>query len=264
MKYEPLGGGLIIEESDKDFVFGSGALTGKVIRPDGDWSAYIPLNEDQRKSDIESSSCATFGTINCIEILMEEMGLGKDFDYSERFIALLSGTTKQGNSPTKVAETIRKYGLIPQAMMPFDDSIKTWEDFMSWKGADKEKCLAAGKQWLKRYDFGYDLVWKGDISPEDKAKLMDEARKYSPLGVSVFAWLSDNGVYYKLSGADDNHWIANPLKNIGLDTYEPYLKNLKENYDHMIALRYVIKKKSYEPKESFFSALWTLIKKLWQ
>lgn len=263
MKYEPLGGGLIIEESDKDYVFGSGQLTGKVIRPDGDWSAYIPQHEDQRKRDIESSACATFGTINCIEILMEEMGLGKDFDYSERFIALLSGTTKQGNSPTKVAEAIRKYGLIPQSMMPFDDSIKSWEDFMSWKGVDKDKCLAAGRQWLKRYEFGYDLVWKGDISPEDKAKLMDEARKYSPLGISVFAWLSDNGIYYKLSGADDNHWVAQHKKDTALDTYDPYEKKLRTNYDHMIALRYVIKKKVYKPELGFFSALLNTLRNLW-
>ena len=129
--------GLIIKEpSKKDYVFGSGQLQGKVIRPDGNWGEYLPRNEDQKKQDIETSACVTFSILKCIAILMEEMGLGEDFDFSERYISLLSGTTKIGNDPLTVAETIRKNGLIPQSMMPFNDSIQSWEDFNSFKGAD--------------------------------------------------------------------------------------------------------------------------------
>lgn len=264
MRYVPQGGGLVIEERDSDYVFGSGQLKGKVVRPDGDWRAYTPKYEGQRERGIETSACATFGTINCVETLMEEMGLGNDLDYSERFISLLSGTTRQGNSPTKVAETIRRYGLIPQAMMPFDDSIRSWDDFNSWKGADKEKCLAAGRQWLKRYGFGYDRVWSGDVSPEAKRRLMAEARRYSPLGVSVLAWVDEGGEYLKPEGGEDNHWCMSVAEDVVVDTYEPNVKRLKPGYDHLIALRYSVAAKAYEAPTGFWGQIINTLKRIWR
>jgi hypothetical protein len=195
---------------------------------------------------------------------MEEMGLGKDFDYSERFISILSETTHIGNSPTRVAETIRQYGLIPQAMLPFDESITSWEDFNSWKGADKEKCLIAGQQWKKRYGFAYDLAWKGDISPEEKHKILEEISKFCPPPVSVLAWVSNNGEYFKPMGGDDNHLTLRAKANVAFDTYEPYLKNLRPLYDHAMALRVVVTKKKYETPVGFWKSILSLIKKLWQ
>jgi hypothetical protein len=246
MKYEPFGGGLIYEPKESDYIFGSGQLTAPVVRPDGNWTDYLPENEEQKKYGVETSACATFATINSIEILMEEMGFGKDFDYSERFISLLSETTKQGNSPTKVADTIRKYGLIPETMMPFDSSIESWEDFNSWKGADKELCLTAGQQWLKKYTFNYDIGWRGDISPEDKQKIIKDIAKFCPPPVSVMAWYSDNGIYKKPKGSQDNHLTLRAKQDTVFDTYEPFLKQLEPNYDHLMVLRVVVSKKKEE------------------
>ena len=43
----------------------------------------------------------------------------------------MSGTTKEGNYLTKVGDSIRNDGLVPESVWGVDDSIKTWDDYYS-------------------------------------------------------------------------------------------------------------------------------------
>lgn len=236
-----------------DYVFGK--VGGEPLRDNGDWRNYLTGDEDQKKHGVETSACATYNTIHPIAILQEETYDLKDQDYAERFISMLSGTTRQGNSPNKVAQAIRDYGLIPQSMLPFNETIDTWEKFNSYFGGDESLCLKAGIQWKKKWDFNYEWVWTGDLSVENKHARLKEALKYSPVGVSVNAWYEDNGVYVKPNGSQDNHWTVLVAFEDGYpivwDTYAPYIKKLSKDYDFEWAMRYAVKKKPEVARRSF-------------
>lgn len=253
----------------EDYIFGSGQLQGAILRENGDWRDYVPQNEDQRKK-IETSACASYGTINAIEILMEETFGLIDMDYSERFISFLSGTTPQGNTPNKVAQAIRDNGLIPEAMLPFKDAIDSFQAYNSFEGADEQKCRAEGQQWLKQWDFGYDWVFYSDIGITEKYAKLREALKFSPIGISTYAWVEDGGLFIKPKNSRDNHWVL--LIHIDedgypyvFDTYPPYIKKLAKNYDFGFAMRYSLAKKEIiaeTKKESWLIRLKRIFK-LW-
>ena len=222
-----------------EYIFGGNSkLQEQVLREDGDWSDYIPQFEDQYKNGVESMSCVSYGTLNAIEVLQEEKFGEHDVDYSERFISTLGGTTKQGNNPQKIAETVRKYGLIPEERLPFS-GLETWEEYF----ADIPKNLKQeGKRWLWDWKFGHDWVITNNTRREEKNELLKDALKFSPIGVSVFGWAEINGVYVK--HGSDNHWclLLNGDRDYWyvLDTYPSYIKKLEKSYDFGYAKRYTL------------------------
>src|SRR4051794_33539420 len=100
---------------DKDYVLGSyGSLGGDVIRPDGQWDPFLPIDEVQNLNGIEPYACVTFGTLNCVETLIKEQ-FGEERNYSDRWLAKATGTDlKLGNDPQTVAEFLRKSGDVKQ------------------------------------------------------------------------------------------------------------------------------------------------------
>jgi len=188
---------------DGDFVFGGGFIGTKEINPSGDWSAFLVKDEVQNKNQTETMACTTFGTINAIEVLMYFI-FKQEFNFSERFIAILSGTNQGGNNPHTVAETIRKKGLINEIDLPFDDSITTWDKFYSpWPML--KNLLNKGRKWLEEYDLKHEYVWTGDPLVAEKKRLIELALKRSPIAISVYAWSGqENGIFQQLGS--DNHW----------------------------------------------------------
>lgn len=249
MKNELVAPNFIPPVTTGDFVFGSGELKGTILRENGDWRDYLVPDEQQSRGAIETSACATFHTIRPIAILQEEVYSLLNENYSERFISQLSGTTKVGNSPNKVAQAIRDFGLIADSLLPFSEDITSWEEYNSFKGGNKDKCLVEGQKWRTAWNFGYDWVFQGNPSIEVKYQRMKEALKYSPLGISVYAWVrNDNGEYYRPAGAPDTHWctavyIDEKNRIYVHDTYEPFIKILEPNYDIGFCMRYSIEKK---------------------
>lgn len=92
----------------------------------GDWSNYIPSPEWQvslndKPGDpaypVDSYACVSFSAIHCIESQIKFL-IGQTIDYSERALAELSGTTKQGNYISNVYDAIVKNGLILDSQWP--------------------------------------------------------------------------------------------------------------------------------------------------
>lgn len=221
-----------------EYVFGGNSkIVGTVLKPDGDWRDIIDP-ESQYKNGVESMSCTVYGTLNPIEILLYEK-YNFMFDYSERFTSTLAGTTKSGNSPHKVAETIRARGLISEETLPFSMEITRWEEYFAPipDGLKKE-----GQKWLKQWDFKHDWVITRDTRKEEKNELLHDALKFSPVGVSVYGWAEENGVYVKVG--NDNHWTLLIYEDVNfwyvLDSYAPYIKKLSKNYDFGFAKRYSV------------------------
>ena len=222
------------------YVLGAKQLPEEVIRPDGQWDDFLPAREIQRKNDLETMNCSNYGTLNALETLQIAL-YGEEKNWAERYLGVMSETTKEGNSPHKVAETIRnESGCIPESILPFDDSIERWEQYYHPKPMT-QNYISVGQQWLDYYEFGHEWV-----TPNSN-NLM-EALTLSPLGISVFAWQYRNGLYWKNPSDGDNHWVCLYGYVKGkhwkvYDSYDDTTKELEWNYNFNFSKRYYLKKK---------------------
>lgn len=228
---------------EKGFVLGArGGVKGKVINEAGDWRNYLPGFEPQRRS-FESNSCTQFATESALEAL-ETFQEGVHNNYSERLLAIDSDNSRQGNDPHKTSETLRKKGVAPEEMLPFTDSLKSWEDYMTLD--NDYKIEQEKKKWLRANVFKHEWVWTGKPSPEEKRRRLKEALTKGTVCVSVHAWRKKNGIYVK-NGEPDNHWtqlatydVDHPLVNDSyLDDGSP-LKKLDPLYDFSWAKVYYL------------------------
>lgn len=230
-----------------------GAVTGiksDILMPDRDWRS-LGMSFEKQKKTVESSSCVTFSIHNGIEVL-ERLQSGRINDYSERYTSTLAGTTKKGNSPHKVLETIRSKGLIKEDLLPFTFDIQTWEQF--YEPIPRTLTLK-GKRWLKRNTLQHDwVIVPGSRRVEQAEKLMD-ALQFSPIPVSVDAWSERNGIYYRTAPFTDNHMCLLLYGDANywyvLDTYAPFFKRLERSYTFGCA-----KRLSLTRRQSLFAGLW--------
>ena len=235
--------GLIIPEIQADnYVLGGvSSVPKEVLALDGQWTR-LPLKEYQNLNNVETSACATFHTLNPIETLIIKR-YGLEENYSDRWLAWNSGTTEEGNDPHMVAETLRKAGVPEQKEWDFEKDIYSFDEFYK---NPPPNLFEKARKFLEKYEFMHEWV---DTDPE----AMMQALQYSPLGISVYAWVEENGLFVKPQGVKDNHWVTcvGYIKNkywIVFDSYDNVEKHLAWNYGSAIAKRYWIKKKE-ETKE---------------
>lgn len=212
----------------EDYVFG--ALKGNPLKQDGQWKDLVPKKEIQVRNGVETMSCVSFATLNIIETLLKYR-YEREENYSDRFTAVMSETTRAGNTPNNVAQSIRHDGVIPETSFPFGG--KTFEEYHS--GVTTRHRIE-GQKFLNEWSVGHEWV------DTNKRSLMS-ALKYSPLGVSVLAWKQRNGLYYKEKGESDNHWtvLCGYKKGeywIVYDSYENVFKHLEWDYPFGMAKRY--------------------------
>lgn len=193
-------------QADHYVLGGVGSLPKVVLRSDGQWLDVVPPFEAQAKQ-IETFDCSGFGTLNCIEILGHIQGY--DFNLSDRYMGIVAGTDPKrgGNDPHTVAEALRHYGAIAEADLPFDDSVKTVEEFYSFKGNDEQSCREAGDDFTKAWTIGHEWVKNGYVG--NSQELMKEGLTYSPLGAAGPAWFKDpiTGLFISPKNAPANHWF---------------------------------------------------------
>lgn len=172
-------------------------LGGLPIRPDGQWDDFVPQGEDQERGGFEPMDCTSAGTLNCVQTL-ERQEFGETNNYSERFLAEISGTTLNGNDPNYVAETLRKKGCVREADWPFTPDINTWGKFYQ---TPPPNIITLALEFIAKYDFGHQWVGVDQQS-------MTTALMYSPLAVDVFAWNAPDadGIYHR-NGQPSEHWV---------------------------------------------------------
>lgn len=230
-----------LEQTETDWVFGSGSLSCLASIPLWEREKYLPTGERQNIGD-EKSDCATRAPINCLEVkfnyllknnLIKTENSKWLFDngyidngeiiFSDRFIAVLSGTTQQGNSLKSPIDTIRKFGLIPKKMLP---QVSTFTEYYD-KEKITQKMYDLGTEFLRRFEIHYDKVYEIDF---------DNALKEDMIIVAGYAWPTPIGGEYPKTELPFNHaWLNWKPKTYAFDNYEEspndFVKLLAEDYD---------------------------------
>lgn len=235
MKY-----GLIDKIRESDWRIGVNSnLNLKIINKSGNYTTYIPKWESQIGLYGDTMACVSFSALDCIETIFQcyfkyysiidiFKDEHQDINFSDRFIAKLSGTTRKGNYFTKVGDAIRHYGLIEEKLWNFPyrqrDPVFGWDEYYS---EISEDLIEKGKKILEYFEIKYQLVPINNID-------IKEQLKYGPLQISYkTSSPQEDGVYQKVEPYHcGNHAIMIYNKRNdgiieGLDHYE------RDGYGHI-------------------------------
>lgn len=239
--------GLIIEPIlPEDFILGSDRsletkFGAEVLEPTGNWKNSLPKGENQAPG-YETSSCVAHGTNKALQVLAKRL-YNDESNLSDRKVAKGSGTDPaKGNTPKKVADYLYRNWSCLEADWP-TTAARTVEEFY----ADLPQYLKALAHSLgAQYEFGYEYVGTSKST-------LKTALKYSPVCISVPAWYRDqDGKYYRPDKTPDGHWtLLYGFNEAGEylihDSYEPYFKVMRADFNPTIAMRYHLKKRPETP-----------------
>ena len=230
--------------SDDDWVFGGFSIPCLASIPESDRVKYLPIGEVQRGKE-DMMDCATRGPINILEtkfnylyrnnkLIPENKKWLEDNNYvnngniefSDAFIAILSGTTREGNSLKAPLQAIENNGLIPKSKLPFINSMSFEQYHDPNRITDSLKSL--GQEFKRRFPINYEKVYAVHFNELYESDLIDEAG---------YAWPQPiNGEYPRVE-EDPNHvWvgICRPLHTIFDNYIDPvdgdFIKKLASDY----------------------------------
>jgi len=235
--------GFLFKLKPTDYIVGASPLVTPDLIPDGDWREYAPVGELQANMFVfDTLSCATFSALNTIETwvnyhiakknitdqqiqTLKDLGFFIDgqFNASDRFTAIMSGTTKQGNYPQNVWDSIRRDGLLPEKDLPFDPSFKKWEEYHD-KTKITEEMKTKAKKVLDILEFAYEWITL-DV---DTTGLIKEALKKAPLQAAI--------------PVPATHAIELIANDFYYDSYDPFIKPLKKKINFSLKPIVTIKK----------------------
>jgi len=243
--------------TDTHYVAGDGRILGaSPIKPDGDWTNFLPKYEAQADK-FETWGCVVFGGENQIET-MNRFLFGVEPNFSERFIYNIVGIKPGGTDPQLVYEAIRRNGLINQEVLPATDS---FEEFCKPRPMS-EPYISEGKKWKEGYEYDHDWVLQGTETEKERIDTLRFNLMFSPLGVSVTAWFPD----YEDKGQVNNHWcmlykMDDKFYYI-FDSYDHSLKQVPLTHKISYAKRIFLSKKlSEEKKTNILLTFWELLKR---
>ena len=197
------------EHSD-DFFGGVSRIINDVkLMPGGQWHAYTSTEEWQYGVWTSTQACASFSytsqyefqfmrwiddlryriktngyylqeEINALEFLQDGRYFDKNgkINFSDRFTAKMSGTTKKGNYFSSVAHSGRWDGLVPESDWLFD---RSKEGKVTWNEYYKEIPLwikEKGKRFAKIFNLSYEWV-------DPNVNSIIKALEYAPIQVAL-------------------------------------------------------------------------------
>lgn len=232
------------EQDGTEWVFGS---SSNIITTSKDFidniKIYLPKGERQNIGE-DKMDCTSRGLINISEAnfnyrvekeVFSREGIQWLYDngyinddgkvmFSDAFIAILSGTTRQGNSIKAPLHTIHKHGLIPKSMLP---QIPGFDDYYNPERITQEM-KNLGKEFKKRFPINYEKVFAEDYTNMIKGTLLNTAGH---------AWSIPVDGIYPPTEARFNHVfvIIPPIQYEAFDNYidsvdGDFIKHLSKNY----------------------------------
>jgi hypothetical protein len=183
----------------------AGSNTFAVRNPLGSWPP--PHGENQFSNLTDTMACVSYSATHCVE--SQELFLtGTVTEYSERFLAKMSGTTHQGNYQETVLATIQKYGMVEDKDWPSEIDNFTWDEYYKEIPAG---VIAKGKLWLQKWGVVGKYVSESEVP---------NALKEAPLQVII---------------VKENPYHAQELIEVNtvFDTYKPYVKPLTSAHNYL-------------------------------
>jgi hypothetical protein len=205
---------------------GETGIDKKPILKSGDWTPFLPREEKQyleyTNNNFDTSACTAFSTLSCIETQLNaldwgEVGrklhnLGVTDNLSDRYLAILSGTTKVGVTFQKAFDTLLMWGVLPEQDLPFGGA--KWEEYMAFSNI-KGEMLEKSQEIKKLMDIKYQHVYRPDqphLGLNDKDKM--------------FEWLKVSPLLAALKRGDGSHAVMIVSKDFYFDSYPPFVKPL--------------------------------------
>lgn len=213
------------------------------------WQKYTPDYERQSNGTTESYACTVYGSTKAWITLSNFLGYSLPKNCSERFNAIMAGIVPPGADPHTVCDSIHKWGMINNDLLPFDDTVKNTFEFYQPKPMD-EGFVAEAKKLVQKYTLGFEYIW--NESPfraplvVDRPKLLISALERGPVCVSVHGWKEKDGLYYKDKYDADNHWTFLVDYKEGKywivnDQYAPFIKKVAWDTPFQTAMLYFLK-----------------------
>lgn len=231
-----------LHRQDSDWVFGGASQPCLASIPEEEREKYLPDGERQNIGS-EKNDCATRSPLNVLETKfnylyknnklkpenkkwLEDTGYienGKPA-FSDRFIAILSGTKPDGNSLKAPIDAIHRYGLIPKKLFPQVSDYNEYYD----KTKITDQMIKIGEEFLRRFAINYERVLEIHLK---------EALKDDMLCVAGYAWPTPvNGVYPKVDYPPNHAWMNFKPLSFAFDNYEEsegdFIKQLSPDYDY--------------------------------
>lgn len=232
------------DQEPRDWVFGSSSVVCLAAIQEDERENYLPPGELQYGSE-DFMSCATLAPINILEskfnflyknnfISPENVQFLKDNGYidnghiqfSNRFNAIKSGTTRTGNSLKAPLHSIKNDGLIPKRLLAADQ-------YMSFDEYHNEKDISSfmerlGKEFARRFTIRYEKVYRSDFPI-----LLDE----DSVDVAGYAWPQPvEGVYPKTTMNPNHAFMIFKKQYFAFDNYidsvdGDFVKHLASDYN---------------------------------
>ncbi len=234
------------QDPERDWKFGALSQPGIVSIPPDERETFLPLGETQFDQFTDFSDCASRSPVNHLEALfnyhyahnmlpsnkkwMQDSGYiqsGK-ITFSDRYIAVTSGTTKEGNSLKAPVQAIHSQGLIPKSLLPKTDTL-TWDEYYA---PIPQNLLDLGQEFLRRFTINYEQVLTIHFG---------DALKDDMIGTAGAAWpIPVNGVYPR-NNAPFNHafLIYNLPKYQIFDNYVDNYSGIPNDYTKTLDPEYL-------------------------
>ncbi|MDZ4205784.1 MAG: hypothetical protein U1C12_01000 [Patescibacteria group bacterium] len=195
--------GVISGFKDTDWI--AGHIPYEVRNESGDWTPYLVRQEKQWYPKFDTQACVSFSALNCCEMQIKQQ-TGVEQNFSDRFLAKLSGTTRQGNWLYIVGDTLRNIGCVLEEEWPTPPEPFDWNDYYT----DIPQFIIdrAKKQWRDKYEVAYERVgYKVD------AETLKRELKHAPLWTVI----PGHAVAMTIVSADEKNFTY-------FDTYDPHIK----------------------------------------
>lgn len=240
---------------------------------------YLPKGEVQFTTRDDMMDCATRAPINILETKftylyqtnklsainrkwLEDNGYVEDGRavFSDAFVAINSGTTRQGNSLKAPVDAIRKQGIIPKELLPLLPTM-TWEEYHDPKRIT-QAFRDLGAEFARRFTINYEQVFDlhfADVLYNDT------------ISVAGYAWTKPvNGEYPKSDNPPNHAFMAfKTPKYFIFDNYvDPvdgdFIKKLAPDYRFLeYGYRIFISRENTEAKKvSWWEIVASFLKKL--
>lgn len=244
--------GVIIRPPEPDdYVFGglTRVVRDPLLAPGESWSlVYRPIGERQWTTKTDTMACVSFSALNVVEWVMNYKimtgrfslssmvwlhehgyldGAGF-FNASDRFTAKMSGTTRTGNYLSRVGQSIRHDGVVPESMWPFIPNA-SWEEYYA---EIPESIQQLGKEFARRFNVQYEAVRITDAA---------DALLYSPVQAVVHSWDVAVDNVFTRTDKELNHAVTlYRLPPVNYEIFDHFVWGPERSFSKQLAPDYIL------------------------